>query len=306
MKKFILPILMIAALSSCDKPDIAKQLGDNGQQIIKIADYGGMQSPGFSNANLVLDPSNPVIEVRLELDAAHVIPNDVTVTVGVDPTGVTRYNATQTDPDDQYAAVPESAYQFSSTTVVIPAGAIYSEPFSITFDPSQMDPALNLMLPVTIKSISGAPSNYTAAPATGTAYFHFIGNPLAGAYFSNGWFYHPSSQRAVSEAKTLAPLSSTKLLCDLGDLGYAGYVAVFEVDDATNHVTISAAPGAAGAPYTQFDDGLPTSDPGYTASWPGSAECNNTYDPATRTFKVRYGYMGSGGWRVTEEIIVHQ
>lgn len=303
MKKLILPLLAMAVFVSCDKPKVYDQLGDNGQQIVKIADYGGMDL-GFGAANLVLDPSNPTVEFKFEIDAAHVSNKDVTVTIGVDDNGVTRYNATVADnPSAQYQLLAPASYQFSSTTAVIPAGSIYSNSITITFNPDEIDPALNLMLPVTITKITGG-GNLVKAPGTGTAYFHLIGNPLAGTYHANGWFYHPSSQRAIDEDKVLAPLSSTQLLCDLADLGTSGYVAVFEVDEATNHVSISAAPGAAGAPYTQFDDGLPPDNPGYTPSWPNSAQCNNTYNPATKTFKVRYGYLGSTGWRVTEEIIV--
>lgn len=305
MKKLILPFLILAALASCDKPEVHDQLGDNGQQIIKISSFGGIEDPGFGAANLVLDPSDPVIEARVELDAANVLDNDVTVTIGADPAAIDKYNATQSNPADQYQLLPAAAYSFSTTTVTIPAGSIYSNTFKITFDPAEIDPALNLMIPVAITSISGAPSNIVAAPSTSVAYFHLIGNPLAGTYDATGWVYHPSLPRAVDEVKVLAPVSSTQLLCDFGDLGYAGYVGLFEVG-ADNHVTISAAPGAAGAPYTQFDDGLPPDNPGYSPSWPNSNECNNTYDPATKTFKVRYGYLGGTGWRVTEEFITHQ
>jgi len=305
MKKFILPLLAIAVFASCDKPKVYDQLGDNGQQIIKIASYGGLDA-GFGSANLVLDPGDPTVEITLELDAAHVSDQPITVTLGVDPDGVARYNETVADdPSAQYQLLSASAYHLSSNTVVIPAGAIYSEPVSLIFNPDEIDPALNLMVPITITNIDG-PSNLIKAPGTSTAYFHLIGNPLAGTYQSTGWLYHPTLPRAIDETKILAPLSSTQLLCDLGDLGTSNYVAVFEVDDATNHVAISVAPGAEGGPYTQFDDGLPPSDPGYTPGWPNSSQCNNTYDPATKTFKVRYGYMGANGWRVTEEILVKQ
>jgi hypothetical protein len=92
----------------------------------------------------------------------------------------------------------------------------------------------------------------------------------------------------------------------LGDLGTSGYTALITVDEATNALTITAAAGAGGAPYTMFTDGLPGTNPGYTAGWSNSALCNNTYDPATGTFYVRYGYLGGTGWRVTEEIITRQ
>ena len=67
---------------------------------------------------------------------------------------------------------------------------------------------------------------------------------------------------------------------------------------------VSAAPNAAGAPYTQFDNALPGSNPGYTAGWPLSALCNNSFDPIARVFKLRYGYLNqASGWRIFEEII---
>ena len=103
--------------------------------------------------------------------------------------------------------------------------------------------------------------------------------------------------------KEILTVNGTTSLVDLGDLGSAGYKAYFTVDPATNAVTITTAPGGAGGPYTMFTSGLPTSNPGYVAQWPGSATSDNTYDPATKTFRVRYGYLGGTGWRVTEEHI---
>jgi len=129
-------------------------------------------------------------------------------------------------------------------------------------------------------------------------------NKYEGSYTSNGYFYHPSSPRAITNlVKSVLSAGPTSVTVDLGDLGSSGYSALFTIDPTTNNVTITAASGAAGAPYTMFTSGLPTTNPGYTPQWSGSASCNNTYDPATKTFYVRYGYMGSNGWRVTEEII---
>ncbi|SDS92336.1 hypothetical protein SAMN05216490_2100 [Mucilaginibacter mallensis] len=129
-------------------------------------------------------------------------------------------------------------------------------------------------------------------------------NKYEGPYTSNGYFYHPSDPRAITNlVKSVLTSGPNSVIVDLGDLGSSGYQAVFTIDPATNNVTITAAPGAGGAPYTMFTSGLPTTNPGYTPQWAGSAACNNTYDPATKTFHVRYGYLGSTGWRVTEEAI---
>ena len=74
-----------------------------------------------------------------------------------------------------------------------------------------------------------------------------------------------------------------------------------DVDPITNNITIRDYPGS--VTTIDFGAGLPTTNPGYTPVFTRSAECNNVYDPATKEFKVRYGYMGGTGYRVTEEII---
>ncbi|NQX38299.1 protein of unknown function [Pedobacter steynii] len=115
-----------------------------------------------------------------------------------------------------------------------------------------------------------------------------------------GYFYHPTSKRILGATKAWVPSGANGIIIDLADLGSSGYKALI-VTNPDNTLTITAAPGAAGAPYTMFTSGLPTP---YTAGWLSSAECNNTYDPATKTYKVRYGYSGADGYRVAEEIIV--
>ena len=295
-----------ALLNACKKADTTPQLGDMGQKIIRIVTYGGTEG-NYNNSALILDPASTseTIEFQAEYLGSQVFGTDVTVTVALDDAARVSYNA-GVPPAGQYASMPAAYFTLNTTTATIKAGEVFSTPLSITFDPSQFDPSVSYMVPISITAISGAPAGVKKASNSGTAFFHIIGNPLAGTYESTGYFYHPASPRAVSETKVLSPLSSSVLLCDLGDLGANGYVATFETDLSTNHVTIAAAPGASGGAYTQFDAGLPTSSPGYTPQWPNSAQCNNTYDPATKTFKVRYGYVGGTGWRVTEEVLVKQ
>lgn len=117
---------------------------------------------------------------------------------------------------------------------------------------------------------------------------------------STGYFYHPSSPRALSSTKTMFSSGANGVIVDLGDLGGSGYKALITVN-ADNTLTITAAPGAAGAPYLMFTSDLPAP---YAAAWAGSPSCNNTYDPATKTYKVRYGYGSAGAYRVTEELLV--
>ena len=181
-------------------------------------------------------------------------------------------------------------------------------------------PYFNISTAATMKGINGTPNpgnitdcskplTYEVVAANGAKKTWTIKfNPLPlvnqyeGSYTATGYLYHPSSPRALSADKFLTTSGTNGVVVDLGDLGGSGYQALLTVD-ASNNVTVTAATGAAGAPYTMFSAGLPTTNPGYTAQWAGSASCNNTYDPATKTFYLRYGYMGSGGWRVDEEVL---
>ena len=307
IKKLVLPLFAVAVFSACDKAKTTDQLADKGQNMIRVLDYGGVDA-NFPNSNISLDPSVPsqTIEFQLEYVGPQVFGNDLTITVAVNDAARTAYNAAGSL--IQYESMPAGSYTLDVSSAVIKAGGVFSTPLSITIlDASLFDPAVSYMLPVSITNVAGGSNGVKGAPSTGTAYFHIIGNPLAGDYLANGYFYHPSAPRdIIDEPKTLAPFSPDELYCDLGDLGTSGYVAIFKTNPTTNKVTIRAAPGAAGGAYTQFDTDFPAF-PGYSPAWPNSAQCNNTYDPTTKTFKVRYGYLNTAtGYRVTEEFIVKQ
>ena len=161
----------------------------------------------------------------------------------------------------------------------------------------------------TINKLAGNTTYHIRAYATnsvGTVYGQDIAfttkKHFGGQYTSNGYFYHPSAPRAITDRpKTLEALSENSVKVELGDLASAGYFAIFTVDTLTNNVTISQYPSSVNV--VSFGAGLPTTNPGYTPQWSGSANCNNVYDPVNKEFRVRYGYMGGTGYRVTEEII---
>lgn len=309
--KSTLSLLMMSAIffTACKKADVATDVGEGGKKLISFVDVGGKSN--FSNSGLILDASLPAQEItlRLQYEAPHVSDEDIIVTLGPINAKVAVYNASLTDPSAiRFDVMPDSTYSLITTRVVIRAGQTLSEPFTFTVFPQKIDAAYSYMLPLAITSITGGPSDIEAAGTgfplgTGLALYHVIGNPLAGIYESTGYFYHPSSPRAISETKLISAVSPTVLEVDLGDLGPNGYRATLVVDPVTNKVTITAAPGAAGAPYTQFNAALPGSYTTNALGFPGIA---NYYDPATETFYLRYGYMGGTGWRVTEEVLVKQ
>ena len=121
---------------------------------------------------------------------------------------------------------------------------------------------------------------------------------------SNGYFYRPGDSWSITNrAKMLDIIDANSVSTELADMGNT-YKAVFTVDPSTNLVTVTAAAGAAYAPYTQFDAALPSTNPGYTPQWINASQCNNVYDPQTHTYYVRYGYLDFlNRWCVAEEII---
>ena len=305
IKKFMVPFAALALFNACDKADTTPQLGTSGQNIIRVNTYGGV-ADNFKQSAIVADvtSTDPItVEFQLEYVGPKVFDRDLTITVGVNDAARVAYNAT-VDVLDRYEAMPANFFTLNTTTATIKAGEVFSTPLSVTIpDPSLLDPAVSYMFPISITGVANGSDGVTGAPSTGTAYFHIIGNPLAGPYHSTGYFYHPALPRDIDEDKMLLPNSPDELFVDLGDLGGAGYVALFKTNPTTNKVSIKIAPGAAGGTYFQFDSGLPGANRGYTPQWPNSAGCTNVYDPATKTFKVRYGYLGATGYRVTEEYI---
>ena len=235
----------------------------------------------------------------LSLNVAEAPSSPVTITLATDDALVTA---------EGLELMPAGSYTINSLNVTIPAGEITSDALKITVpDANALDPTKKYGIGFKITSVD---QGYTIAKNLSTMVIAFaIKNQYEGTYSVAGYLYHPSAPRNIevdNQEKEILTVNATTSLVDLGDLGSAGYKAWLQVDPATNAVTVTAAPGAAGAPYTMFSAGLPTSNPGYTAAWTGSAECNNTYDPATKTFKLRYGYLGGTGWRVTEEILTRK
>jgi Domain of unknown function (DUF1735)/Domain of unknown function (DUF4361) len=252
----------------------------------------------YSFDNSLNDTTVELIPVNLA--TAEPAQQDIHVTLTPDPDLVAAYNAANgTDYAD-----PGSLYALADNGVVtIPKGSRLGF-LKITFKPADFLGG-NWAIGFMISKIDESGYTISGNLSTGVAAIT-IKNAYEGTYTSTGYLYHPSSPRPISDVKYLSTVDENTVAVSLGDLGGAGYIAWVTVDPVTNKLTITAAPGASGTPYTQFDAGLPTTNPGYTPQWSGSSQINNTYDPATQTFYLRYGYMGSTGWRVTEEILQKQ
>lgn len=300
-KNLALVALAVLSLTSCLK-DKGYENGEYGLGSITGGEYVtlplGTGFKAFNSLGLVskagLQDVNTFQAVYDYVDPAS---EDITVTLSKDDAAITAYDAT-------LSLVPTAALGAGATTMLIPKGKRLSDPFVLKINTSLLNPSKVYGLAFTVSSVSKSSCLISRNLKT-VIYKISIKNIYDGNYTVTGYVYHPSAPRGVSGTKALTTVDPTTVQATLGDLGGSGYIATFTVNP-NNSLTINPAAGAAGAPYTQMDSGLPTTNPGYTGQWAGSASCNNTYDPLTKTFKVRYGYMGGTGWRVTEEIMVKQ
>ncbi|WP_018617047.1 BT_3987 domain-containing protein [Segetibacter koreensis] len=239
--------------------------------------------------------------IPVNLVSTAVAAEDIHVTLALDTTLVSNYNTAH---ETNYVIPASSMYGIvnEGSVVTIPKGSKtgYLQVKLKTADFLGGEWALAF----TIKSVDKP--NYIISGNLNTGIVAFsIKNEWDGTYTSNGYVYHPTASRPITNlTKVGATAGANSITMGLGDLGGAGYIALFTIEGTK--VTITAAPGSAGAPYIMFSAGLPSTNPGYTPAWSGSESCNNTYDPTTRTFYVRYGYLGGNGYRVAEEKLTRQ
>jgi hypothetical protein len=304
VKKSFLAVFFVAAgaLTGCLKDDGF----DNGE-------YGSITGNTATGKFISIPLGSKVNSMGLESKAGAQLINlfqlsydyqapadkEITATLAVN-------NALITDP--KITVLPAASYTIPSPTVKFKVGQVISDPFAFSVNTSALDPTKVYGIAFTLTEASDGIG--IAANLKNVIFNFSVKNKYDGKYGVQGYLYHPSAARAFSTAslgaaKTVATAGPNSVTIPLGDLGGAGYIGLVTVNP-DNTLTIEVAPGGAGGPYTMFTSGLPATNPGYTAAWAGSPQCNNTYDPATKTFKVRYGYVGGTGWRVTEEILVKQ
>ena len=310
MKKYITQLIFMSSLliittTGCLKDDAF----DNGS-IQSTHNTGALIKPieiklAANNAGnfFVLGVDNSTSDttvdlVPLNLATADAAPGDIHVTVELDAALVNDYDTINAA---GYMIPPSNMFTIVNPEVIIPKGS-HTGYLQIKFKPSDFLGG-SWALGFKIASIKEAGYSISGNLSTGIAAI-VVKNQYDGTYLSTGYVYHPSAPRSLDEIKELTTVSANAVACGFGDLGGAGYVALLTVDPVTNKVTISDY--STGIPIVGFDSGLPDSNPGYTPQWSGSSKCNNTYDPATKTFYIRMGYLGSTGWRISEEILMRQ
>lgn len=178
-----LVLALVVGLTSCLKKDAMNFDPDNKTASTLELEYiaGG---PGsaigsglqyFGGGALLYPPTDASDTATFNLRVAGpALSKDVTLTVGADANALLDNYAKDSI---KYEAMPSSLYKILNPTVTIKAGERFA-PVKVVFFPSQIDPAKNYMLPISVTNAQGVnvSSNF------GHIYFHTIGNPLAGAY----------------------------------------------------------------------------------------------------------------------------
>jgi hypothetical protein len=118
-----------------------------------------------------------------------------------------------------------------------------------------------------------------------------VANLYSGTYKSVGKFVHPvSGERGINRNKVLAPIDAQTVVTEFADLGgNTPPWRMWLVVNPDNTVTIVPKEGASGG----------------TVQFQVDAD-DNTFNPDTKVFKLRYKYAGGGGDRVINEILTKQ
>jgi len=199
----------------------------------KTSSYANLPLSGKANFGLdAITKSADTIRdtFAVEVAATGIPTNDHAITLSVDLTQVSAYNAY--DPSVVYLPMPASAFVFPTITVTIPAGK-FEGIAVVTLYRNQLDPSKSYMLPITITDAPGLKisGNYN------THFFHFIGNDFAGPYKQEFRRYNASdsvsmplnSSSFTSQPVTFNPVSPTQFEVKSG---YAGgiyrYVVSFK------------------------------------------------------------------------------
>jgi len=307
IKLALAAVVAMTGFSSCLKDDKHYVDFAGAAPLVELPAATGVGSKGgiLQAAGLDISATPVPINLLVNLASPHTLSSDLTVKVSLDPAALTKYN---TDNGTDFVALPPSYYS-STFTAVIPANK--NQAFIVINVKSNLiDPSItNYALPLTITDGGGQKiSNYK------TVIFNVQAkNPYDADYTETGYKFHPTASANHDFKSVTVSVSTVNGVTSntaVGDLGGSGYSFNFDVA-ADGKLTNWAVPAGAATPpppasgfFTEDNPGginYPTSD----GTAPGKAPYvqttfNNTYNAASKTFYMHYGY-GSGagnqaGW----------
>jgi len=199
--------------------------------------------------------------------------------------------------------MPAGSYTIPSLTLTVPK-ATGEVKVPVTINKSLLSLTNTYGLGFRITSVS---EGVISALANEIIVAMLVKNAYHADYAVNGFFFHPSAPRPISMTKDLATVGAVRSQAQVGDL--TGWEFQFDVSGTNLTNWSSAFPGT--PPVPPASGFMTTDNPGgidFSSSAPNNpgtppwthATYNNTYNPATQTFYMHYGYgvgsTGPNGW----------
>lgn len=236
-----------------------------------------ISQPGFRALAFELSTTPQLVKAYVNVAAPTPVKEDVTVTLALDPKGLELYDTAN---HASFIMLDPAAYSIPDFKVVIKKGEnLGFLPITIRPDKVDLSKANAIALKITDASGRAISQNFQSV-----IYAILVKNKYDGEYHAKGYFSHPTAPRDIDRDKHMATVNANTVETELGDLG--NWLMQLTVN-ANN--TISFKPtGASNTTAALLND-----DPVY----------NNTYDPATKTFKLKYGYPNPGPTRIITEFI---
>lgn len=164
------------------------------------------------SADAVTLPGDTItIPFAINIASANATTAAHTITVAPDFSQVATVNAA--NPSIVYLPMPAAAFVFPSQTVTIAAGKTQAI-VKVVFYKHLLDPSKSYMLPLSILSAPGL----IVSGNFGTHFYHFIGNPLAGAYSHDFTRYNaqdasgtPTGASFTGRASTFSPVNPNQI-----------------------------------------------------------------------------------------------
>ena len=214
----------------------------------------------------------------------------IEVTFKEDPAAIAAYNTTF---GSDWEAMNTAAYSIPTLKVTIPAGEQEAYIPVMVF-PDKVDLSKFNMLAFTMTDASGevVASNYQTILVP-----LLIKNEYEGDYSVTGYFFHPTAQRGINAGKYFYTVNANRVEGQLGDL--AGWYIDFDINGAalSGYAAAGATPAAPASGFMTADNpggiGYLGPDLPGVAPWLQTTY-NNSYDPATKTFWLHYGYHVGG------------
>lgn len=290
-------LILLTALNSCIKNRLS--LETDFSQVTNVVD---LPIIGFKALAFDVTPVPQVVKIYVELGGP--IPDkDVQVTLAYDPVALVDYNAAHTDTTvtptnpnpsgvvTHFVQLADSAFALPGLIATIKKGERLGV-IELTIIPSKVDLSIQNAIALKIVDAQGIA---IADNLKSVIYAIVVKNEWDADYNVTGWFFHPSAGRAINTIKHLNTINAIRVQTGVGDLGNQ-----FQFDVINNLPVNWSSGDELSSGFMTLDNPGSTdySDPSNGGHVPGDATFNkaiynNTYDPATKTFYMHYGYTNA-------------